>query len=366
MIHTDGVSEPNPRPPLTARRGCLWPIFLLCTVGAVLIGGGLVVKLIGESVPVRMEPQGTDDPAARALARGQQYEQTWKILQGRYSTYTSLSVPAIDGYHGRNPEEPQLSMSSSHREGGDQEGSSSERVRVSISEYADEAQAARVQRQDQELTVTPSIRPGRTPRPCTAGRVSLRVGTAVATGSMPCGDADEATLGRTAELLRRTIETVHATSIPAAHLSGTAEHPIVSRASVWQRTSKYDEQAQIADRPDGLDGEQLLRESVKGTGVQLMFEGSSNVYVYANADAARAALDKQATHADRDVHGPTSAFQPCTVKHSDASLCRTTNQHGRKGTVRWHAVGRYLVMDSQEEGEPSRLYDRQVQWLAEA
>lgn len=69
----DGAPQRTRSPAI--RRGCLWPLFILCTVGAVLVGGGLVVNFIGQTVPVRMKPQSTDDPKVRALALGHQYEQ---------------------------------------------------------------------------------------------------------------------------------------------------------------------------------------------------------------------------------------------------------------------------------------------------
>lgn len=368
MVHTGQVSQPKPRIVAGAGKGCLWLIFLLCTTGAVLVGGAMIVRFAMQNVAVRMEPRSTEDPAVRGLARGAQFEQAWQILERRSSTYTSVKVYADeDDYHGNLPEAPRLSMSSDHRDGDRESGASSARVSVTIFEYADEAQATRAQRQESELTVTPTTRPGRTPRPCDVGRVSVRVGAAVGIGTMKCGDADEATLRRAGERLRRTLEIVRAQPVPPAHLAATAEHPIMSRARFPARTYKNDDQAVIANRPDGLDGEQLLRESVRGTGVQLRFDGRSDVYVYADAAAARAALDKQAGWRER-IGPETSAKapQPCEVKHTDASLCRETNNHGREAMVRWHAVGRYLVMDSQEEGEPTTLYDRQLQWLAEA
>lgn len=368
MVHTGRVSQPKPQIAASTGRGCLWVIFLLCTIGAVLAGGGLVVRLVGQNLAVRMEPRSTEDPAVRGLARGAQYEQTWKILEGRPGTYTNVNVyTGDDEYHGNLPEVPHLSMSSAHQEGDRETGVRSARVSVSLFEYADEAQAKRAQQQETEVTVAPSTRPGRTPRPCNVGKVSVRVGLAVGIGTMRCGDADEAVLRRTGDQMRRTLEIVGAQPVPAEHLAATAEHPIMSRATFPARTSKSDDQAVIAHRPDGLDGEQLLRDSVKGTGVQLRFDGKSDVYVYADAAAARAALDKQAGWRERN--GPETrakAPQPCEVKHTDASLCRETRGHGREGMVRWHAVGRYLVMDSQDEGEPTTLYDRQLQWLAEA
>lgn len=368
MVHTGGVSEPKPTVPAAARRGCLWPFFVLCTLGAVLAGAGLVFRLVEHTVAVRMEPRSTDEPGARGLARGAQYEQTWKILERRSSTYTSVNVYTDDDdYHGNLPEAPRLTMSSDHRDEGTGAGTSGMRVSVTIFEYDDEAQATRAQRQETEVTVAPSTRPGRTPRPCNVGKVSVRFGVAVATGTMRCGKADESMLQRTGDQLRRTLEIVQAQPVPAAHLAATAEHPIMSRAEFFARTSEYDEQEVIANRPDGLDGEQLLRDSVKGTGVQLVFDGKSDVYVYADAAAARAALDKQSGRRERI--GPETrarAPQPCEVKHTDASLCRETNNHGRQSMTRWHAVGRYLVTDSQDEGEPTTLYDRQLKWLAEA
>lgn len=331
-----------------------------------LVGGGLVIRFIGSNVTTRMEPRSTEDPVVRTLAVAGQYEHAWRMLQQRPSSYTSLSIPELDRdpFEKPKPNEPLLRMASYDYRNGRSE--SRHKISISVREYSAAAGASQAQPLEYEEKVTPNS-PRRRKSGCVQDTViRQRVGSTVGTVSQSCTSDKGESLAPTVELLRELIDTVHREPVPATYLAAAGEHPIMSGRSPLKRLSKSDEQSDIAGRTDGLDSQMLLRESVQDTGVQIAFDGRSHVYVYADARAARAAFAKQATWVEDSGPRKGRVPQPCQVRYADESVCRTFSDHGRESTVRWHAVGRYLVMDQQDEHESARPYNKQLKWLAQA